>query len=68
MSRVFTEKQIDFMRSIGLSFDFNNLSDDEYVEIEEQVGDWLQLHGIAPSGDDVNEIGLMCESVLDALP
>lgn len=65
---MFTDKQIDFMRSIGLNFNFSNLSEDDYFTIEDLVGEWLQLHGIDETGEDVNEIGRMCVSVLNALP
>ncbi len=65
---MFTDKQIDFMRSIGLNFNFSNLSEDDYFTIEDHLGEWLQLHGIDETGEDVNEIGRMCVSVLNALP
>ena len=67
-SKMFTDKQIDFMKSIGLNFDFSKLSENEYFKIEDQVGEWLQLHGIDETSEGVNEVGRMCMSVLNALP
>lgn len=63
---MFSEEQIEFMRSIGITYDFNKLSGDDYFEIENRVADHLQLEGI-DSHDDVNSVGLMCESILDAI-
>ena len=54
------------MKRIGLSVDFDNLSEDDYVKIEETVGDHLELHGL----DDEyrpNSDGRICESILDRL-
>ena len=36
----FNEEQIKFIQSLGLDFDFNNLTDEQYIEIEEKVGDY----------------------------
>ena len=63
---MFSEEQIKFMNSIGITYDFNNLSGDDYFEIENRVADHLQLEGI-DSNDEVNSVGLMCESILDAI-
>lgn len=64
-----TDKQIDFLKSLGLDLDYTNLTDDsdEWAEIEERVGDELEYRGL---DDDYfpNEIGKMCESILDIIP
>ncbi len=64
---MFNEEEITYMKSIGLNFDFNKLSDDEYVEIEDTVGDQLVCFGLE---DDyaLNEEGIMCKTILSKLP
>ena len=66
---MFDKKQIDFLKSLGLDFDYANLTEDsdELADIEERVGDELEYRGL----DDnyyPNEIGKMCESILDIIP
>lgn len=63
---MFDEKQIKFMRSIGLDLDFEHLSDDDHVRIEEVVGDKLQKSGFNENYD-ITTVGKMCESILDRL-
>ncbi len=66
---MFSEEQKKFMKTLGLNFDFDNLSkdDDAWFEIEEKVADKLEYEGL-----DINynptSIGLMCEAILDKLP
>lgn len=58
------------MRSLGLHFDFSNpeqLMDDEWIQIEDTVGDWLILHGLDEQYDPT-PTGELCESILDKLP
>ena len=62
----FTKEEIEFMKSLGLNFDFNNLSDDEWVAIEDTVGDELTLNGLDQYYNP-NEIGKMCYRILDKL-
>lgn len=53
----------------GLDYDYTKIDDfsDEWAEIEERVGDELEYRGL---NDDYfpNEIGTMCESILDIIP
>lgn len=66
---MFSGQQKEFMKTLGLNFDFDNLSenDDAWVEIEEKVANKLEYEGL-----DINynptSIGLMCEAILDKLP
>ncbi len=46
----FSEEQITYMRSLGLNFDFTNLSSDDWVNIEDTVADRLMYAGF--DGDD----------------
>lgn len=63
---MFTEKQIAFIQSLGLEVDFNNLSDDSLIQIEESVANELQQSGF-DVGDNITDVGKMCESILDEL-
>lgn len=63
---MFTDKQVKFMKNIGLNLDFDNLTDDDYAEIEDKVADELQMKGFDINSEPT-EIGLMCESILDNL-
>lgn len=38
----FNKTQIDFMKKIGISFNFSNISDEDYILIEEKVSAYLQ--------------------------
>lgn len=64
-----TNAQIAFLKDIGLDLDFANLTEDsdEWADIEERVGDELVYRGL---NEDYcpNEIGKMCESILDVIP
>lgn len=63
---MFTEKQINFMKSLSLKVDFNNLSDDNLVQIEEVVANELQRSGFDLS-ENITDVGELCESILDEL-
>lgn len=63
---MFNEQQIKFMRSLGLNFDFEHLSVDDYVRIEEVVGEKLQKSGFNENYD-ITAVGKLCESILDRL-
>jgi len=68
MKYQYPEKYIDLLKSLELDFDlFGCLTDDEIVLLIEAIEDCLQLHGINSTGDGVNEIGALCEGLLDWL-
>lgn len=63
----FTFNQIEFLREIGINFDFEKeLSDSELNYVNEEVAEKLQKSGF---DDDykVNETGHKCEMILDLL-
>ncbi len=63
----FNEEQIRVLSEIGFNFDFlGDLSDDEILEIDEKVSDYFAYHGLSDD-DTVNEVGLICESIMDIL-
>jgi hypothetical protein len=63
---MFDKKQRDFLISLGLKLDFDNLSDDDLDLIEDTVADKLEISGFDLDYEPT-EIGLMCESILDEL-
>lgn len=63
---MFTEKEIALMRDCGLNMDFAHLSDDDYVKIEEVIGDELTLRCLDKDYEP-NERGRLCEDLLDKL-
>lgn len=63
---MFTEKEKEYMRSIGLNLDFDNLSDDDYILIEEVVGDRLTLSELDENYYPTPN-GFLCYEILDKL-
>jgi len=60
------KKQQEVLKSIPLTFDpLFDIPEDRIAEFEEAVADHLQLHGL--NDDGVNDIGRICESILDKL-
>lgn len=58
------EEQINFLKRIGLDFDYSkSLSDEECIKIEEKVGDYYTFISQNEIKDEF-EIRL-CESILD---
>lgn len=62
-----TNKEIEFLISLGLNLDFEKLLDEDFVTIEEIVGEKLQTSGF-DKNYKLTPIGIMCESILDKLP
>ena len=63
-----TDEQIEFMKKIGVPVrDYRHLSDDDWVTIEDYVGDYLTLQCLDDKYNP-NEEGQMCYSILDSLP
>ena len=63
---MFSSEQIAFMKSLGLQLDFSQLSDDDYCEIEDIVGDAYTAEAQAHP-DKVTDKILLCESILNKL-
>lgn len=62
----FNEQQLQLLNKIKFDFDVKgSLSDDEILEIDEKVSDYFAYHGI--ENDEVNAVGLVCESIMDLL-
>lgn len=64
-----TKEEIKFLKSLGLNLDYGNLTEDsdEWADIEERVGDELVERGLDHDYEP-NEIGRMCEAILDKIP
>jgi len=65
---MFTKKEISLMKRLGLKFDFNNLSDEEWGKIEDTVGDHLTLQCLEGDAYKPNAEGLTCYDILYKLP
>ena len=63
---MFNEKQRKFIQSLGLKLDFDNLTDDDFVNIEDAVAEKLQ-QSCFNAAYDTTSVGKMCESILDEL-
>lgn len=61
-----TDNQIQFLAGQGISFNFDAMSDDDFVDLEEQVGNVLIFDGLTNIGDD-NMIGKQAREILDML-
>lgn len=55
------------MQSLGLNFDFSNLSGDNWADIEDVVGDTLMISGLDENYYP-NEIGVICDAIIDKIP
>ena len=64
---MFTEEQIAFMKSQGITVDFSNeLTDSDFEQIEGKISLLLQKKGF-DSTYKLTRIGEICESILDLL-
>ena len=62
----FDNKQIDLLNKIGFPLSLSeDLSDDDILLIDEKVSEYFQLNGI--DNDKVNDIGMVCESIIDCI-
>lgn len=62
---MFTDEEIQYMKNVlGLNLDFNNLSDDDWLLIEETVADRLGIYGFDENYEPTPD-GLMCEALID---
>lgn len=62
----FNNKQITFMKKLGLNLNFSKLSDNDVFAIEDIVATHLQSNGFDKEYNPTKD-GLMCESILDTL-
>ena len=66
MKYTFTPKQIRLLASLGLPFDFSEkLTPAQADQLDDAITHHLQTHGF--ENDGVNDVGLICESILDAM-
>ncbi len=63
---MFSPKERDFLNSLELNYNFDNLSEDELIQIEDTVSEKLQISGF-DENENINETGIICESILDQL-
>lgn len=59
--------QLEILKKVGVEFQISiPLSDDQLIEIEKKVADYLVRYCL-DENYDVNEEGEVCESILDML-
>lgn len=63
---MFSAEEKNFIKSLGINTDFENLIDDILIEIEEKVSDVLQIKGFGENCN-ITKIGKLCEEILDKL-
>lgn len=62
----FNNEQLKLLENMEFDFDVSgNLSEEELEVLDESVSDYLVTHGL--DGDDVNQVGIVCESILDMI-
>ena len=62
-----SDEQKDLLEKLGLPTDFSGLSDDQYLDAEDMLGDEMQTRGINANGDGLNDYGKLCRSVIIAM-
>jgi hypothetical protein len=68
-TKIYSKEQIEYMKSLGLNFDYANMTDNNWCELEETVGDRLTLGCLDVDNDyKPNDEGMFCYSILDLLP
>lgn len=67
MKLSFNNEQVDLLKQMNFKFDFRaELNDDQILELDEKVSDYFALNGL-DSSSEVNQIGIICESIIDML-
>ncbi len=61
-----TDRQREVLHQIGFPHDADVVDENRLADLEEMVSEHLQLHGLA-DGDELNEVGLTCETILDEI-
>ena len=61
-----TAQQWDFLKSLGIE-DKDYLQDEIDDIVIETLSDELMRHGFMAKQESVNEIGTVCESIIDAI-
>ncbi len=65
---MFSEEEKQFIHDVlGLDFNYDRPSDDDWVLLEDKCADKLSLLGL-DNEYNPTKIGLICESILDKIP
>ena len=59
--------QIDYMEALGIIVSFDDLTCDDWIEIEDVVSEILCFCGFDKNYEPTKD-GIMCESILDIIP
>lgn len=63
---MFSDAEKVFMKNIGIDVNFDDMSDGDYMKVEEAVSLHLQKNGFDKEYKPTKE-GTMCENILDKL-
>lgn len=64
---MFTEDELKMLRKLSLNFSLTHpLTDDELVELEEKVGDYLTMECVDDEGRPDAD-GVLCYAILDRI-
>ena len=61
-------QQKDLLIAHGRPVEFSHLTDEEYFKIDDVMTKEMLSKGLAEDGCDLNDYGLLCESVILQLP
>ena len=62
------KEQMTLLSSMGLPTSFDKMADDELMAVEDALADEMQTNGLNDAGDGLNEHGVLCRSVIVAMP
>ena len=63
-----TDIEKEFLHRMGFPFSVEkDLSDDEFLAIDNAVSDHLSFHGLKGNGNELNGIGILCDKILAKL-
>lgn len=62
------KEQVALLSSMGLPTSFDKMTDDELMAVEDVLADEMQANGLNDTGDGLNERGMLCRSVIVAMP
>lgn len=62
------EEQVSLLSCMGLPTSFDKMTDDELMAVEDVLADEMQTNGLNDAGDGLNEHGVLCRSVIVAMP
>lgn len=63
----FSSEQVELLRKMDIPFNpLSDLTDEEILMLDEIVCEYFSFNGVKEN-DEVNHLGLICESILDLI-